>query len=404
MNSETLAARIESHLNILCNEIGNRHVGSEGNRRATSYFEQVVSEFGFAIEAQPFDCIEWASGGVTLEVGSERWPATVNPYSLPCDAAAELVAASSIEALEGTEIRDRIVLLHGEIAAEQVMPKGFVFYNPEHHQRLIGLLETGRPAGLVCATGVSPGTAGSLYPFPLFEDGDFDIPSVTTKDVIGARLLEHVGEVVRLSFVSERIPATGVNLIARKGTTPQVRVVLCAHIDAKKETPGALDNGSGVATLIGLAELLADYAGETTIEIVPFNGEDYYSAPGQMTYLAALGDRMGEVELAINLDGVGHVGAGVACSFYGVSESTRCLIAGLLERDPAFSEGEPWPQGDHSLFVAAGRPALALTSTDFDWLCREITHTERDRTELVDCDVLATTAVTLRDLVIAIAS
>ena len=99
----------------------------------------------------------------------------------------------------------------------------------------------------------------------------------------------------------------------------------------------------------------------------------------------------------------GHVGAGVACSFYGVSESMRCLIAGLLERDPAFSEGEPWPQGDHSLFVAAGRPALALTSTDFEWLCREITHTERDRTELVDCDVLATTAVALRDLVMAIA-
>ena len=34
--------------------------------------------------------------------------------------------------------------------------------------------------------------------------------------------------------------------------------VLCAHIDSKLNTPGALDNAAGVVTLLLLAELLAD--------------------------------------------------------------------------------------------------------------------------------------------------
>lgn len=34
---------------------------------------------------------------------------------------------------------------------------------------------------------------GALYPFPLFEDGDFDIPSVYMTDVEGERLAAYAG-------------------------------------------------------------------------------------------------------------------------------------------------------------------------------------------------------------------
>ena len=42
------------------------------------------------------------------------------------------------------------------ISAEQLMPKNFVFYNPEHHQKTIALLESRKPAGIITATKRNP--------------------------------------------------------------------------------------------------------------------------------------------------------------------------------------------------------------------------------------------------------
>lgn len=74
----------------------------------------------------------------------------------------------------------------------------FVFYNPDSHQEIIQLLETGKPLALLCATERNAATAGGVYPFPLFEDGDFDIPSVFMKDTEGEKLLNCLGQQVTL--------------------------------------------------------------------------------------------------------------------------------------------------------------------------------------------------------------
>ena len=62
------------------------------------------------------------------------------------------------------------------------------------------------------------------------------------------------------------------------------KITVFAHIDAKDGTPGALDNGAGVVVLLLLAELLQDYDGGVELELVALNGEDYYSAAGEMQY------------------------------------------------------------------------------------------------------------------------
>jgi len=398
MNERCLAQSIEFHLRMICNGFGNRHVGSLGNRQATDYAERVLHSFGFKTQTDPFACIEWEHGAVQLEAGGTRWPATAGPYSLPFEGEAELIAISSLETLANAQIAGKAVLLHGEIAREQIMPKNFVFYNPDHHKQLVSLLEAGSPAVLLCATGRNPGTAGGVYPFPLFEDGDFDIPSVTMKDVDGARLLAHVGSIVHIGFDSRRLPATATNVLARTDDANTPKLVLCAHIDAKKNTPGALDNGTGVAVLLGLAELLSHHPIDQAIEIALFNGEDYYAAPGQMQYLAHLGPRIGEIDLAINLDAAGCRNESLAYSFYGCPEPVRTAAIEAFSKDPVFTEGKPWFQGDHSMFAMAGRPAIALTSDNFEWLCREITHTPKDSTDRADPYLLAKAAFALERL------
>lgn len=393
MRRDTLARRIAAHLDTLCNRIGNRSTGSPGNRQATAYVRDTLASYGLKVAYPRFRCIDWESGAVQLCAGERAFAAYAGPYSLPFDGQAPLAEASTLAGLRRKTLDGKILLLHGELAAEPLMPKGFVFYNPAEHQKLIRVLEEKRPAAIIAATGKRPELVGALYPFPVFEDGDFDIPNGYMKDTDGAKLLAHVGRPVRLAFAARRIPATGHNVIAtRRGAHPG-RVVLTAHVDARKGTPGALDNASGVATLLAVGELLGvrggDRADTPTVEIAILNGEDYYAVPGQMHYLRANAGRWGEMRLVINLDDVGYRVGKTAYSFYACPDSLQRACRKVLAAYPGLTPGSQWVQGDHSMFVQQGVPALAFTAQKQADLMQKIIHTNRDRPELIDPRQLA---------------
>jgi aminopeptidase YwaD len=300
-----LSRQAELILQKLCVDIPDRRVGSEGNRIATNYFATTAASFGFEVETPSFECIDWTEGGAKLSAGGFTFDAHISPYSLGCEVNGPLIVVSDLDALETIEVDGKILLLHGELAREQLMPKNFPFYNPDEHRRIIGTLEARSPLALIAATTRDPEMAGAVYPFPLIEDGDFDIPSVYMTAEDGIRLAEHAGANVYLRIDAQRSPAQGCNVVAFKGVDRDRRVVLFAHIDAKDGTPGALDNATGVTVLLVLAELLSDYTGDLGIEIVALNGEDYYDAPGEKLWLQQNAGRFGEIALGINLDGAG---------------------------------------------------------------------------------------------------
>lgn len=397
-----LSERARTYLRRLCVEIPNRRVGSEGNRAATDFFASEVASFGFETESPAFDCIDWTSEGAHLTVDGIAFEAFVSPYSLGCQASAPLVVASTVEELEAAEAADKIILLRGDLAKEQLMPKNFTFYNPDRHKKIIRLLETKKSKAIIAVTSRDVAVAGAVYPFPLIEDGDFDIPSVYMTDVEGNRLAEHTGEEARLEIKAERSPARGCNVIARKGADPNRRAVLFAHIDAKDGTPGALDNATGVAVLLLLGELLADYTGNLGIEIVALNGEDYYSAPGEQQYLSINAGKFTEIILGINLDAVGHKQGNTAYSLYDCPPDIASSIEEAFSSRKDMIEGEPWYQGDHGLFLMNQRPALAITSERFPQILAEIAHTPKDNLEIVDCAKLVHTAWALRDLLLGL--
>jgi aminopeptidase YwaD len=310
--------------------------------------------------------------------------------------------AGTVEELATIDASDRILLLCGDLTKEQLMPKKFPFYNPDTHKEILKLLEAKNPRAIIAATGRNPELAGGVYPFPLIEDGDFDIPSVYMTEEEGARLANHVGQEISLDSYARRIPAKGCNVIARKGTDLSRKVVVCAHIDAKIDSPGALDNATGVVVLLLLAELLEQYSGNLGIEIVALNGEDYYSAPGQVQYLRDNMDKLSQVILGINVDVAGYHQGNTAYSLYGCPDRIADSIRAALSPRKNTIEGQPWYQSDHSLFIQNQVPALAITSDLFMELSTHITHTPKDRPELVDCTKLMDVALALRDLLLDI--
>lgn len=401
MNSHVLTEKSTQYIDILCRTIPGREVGSEGNRLATRFFEEELSGLGWHPDKTEFEAMDWKDSGASLQCGEHSFQVLVEPYSNPFEGEAELVAVSTLPELEQADAHGKILFLHGGIAREQLMPKNFVFYNPEEHQRIVALLEKSGARAILSATGRNAALAGGVYPFPLIEDGDFDIPSVYMTEEEGKRLLPFAGQWVRLVSRSERLYGKGYNVTACKGNPEGKRIVVSAHIDAKKGAPGAIDNATGVAVLLLLARLLKDYSGERLIELVAFNGEDYYAVPGQMAYLEANAGRFETMLLNINIDGAGYFEGPSAFSPFDLPEEIERHMREVMAAFPAITEGAPWPQGDHSIFLQYGVPAIAVTSAWFleNMEVQEVTHTPKDHPGIVNASRLPEIALALEALI-----
>ena len=369
---------------------------------ATQFFADTIRSFGFNVECPDFECMDWESAGTVISMDGETFDILASPYTLGIKAKAPLVAACSPAELEEMDITNKILLMRAELSKEQFLPKNFPFFQVEEQQKIIQLLEMKKPLAILTATTRNPEMAGALYPFPVFEDGDFDIPSAFMTEEQGNRLSKHANteRAVALEIQAKRIPARACNVVARKGKNSFERIVLFAHIDAKLGTPGALDNGTGIVTLLLLAELLKDYTGDKWIEIVALNGEDYYSNPGEQLYLKQNQGKFEEIYLGINIDGLGYINGKTAYSMYGCPPQINDIAKKAFAEEDAFLAGEPWFQGDHAIFLMNQRPALALTSERVYEIMSEFVHTEKDIPSIIDPDKVARTALALYQILL----
>ncbi len=393
----------KSYLHRLCLELPQRPVGSDGNKKATDFFQEVVAPFGWEVETTPFPALDWIDQGAELTLMGEKYQVYPSPYAEGCSMEAVLVSAGNIQELKGIDAGGKLLLLHGDLTKEQLMPKNFVFYNPEEHQEIIFLLEKKKPAAILTATSRNASLAGGVYPFPLIEDGDFQIPSVYLTEEEGSRLLSEVGKTGYLVSRAERVHSKGYQLAATKGNDRGRRIIISAHIDAKLGTPGAIDNGTGVVILMLLAELFKDYRDGPILELLPFNGEDYYAASGQMLFLEQNQGRFDEMLININIDGAGYHLGPSAFSPFNLAEPLKSDLDEVLGSSEDLIEGVPWYQGDHSIFLQRGVPAIAVSSAWFvDHVdSQQITHTPADHPDIVNHDRVVEIARAIQQFILA---
>lgn len=376
------ASLIKEHVWQLSGKIGCRPVGSSANREAVAYIERVLREAGVEVERQEFPCLEWYGLEVKLGLGDDLLDAAINPYSPACQLIRPTVSAGNIGELESTELRDRIVIMYDALCREPLLPKNFTFYTVAEHQRIIQLLEDGG-ASAVIAVRDEEGT----HP-PIIEDGDLALPSVTVPRSSGNRLLALSGAEVALTIACERRHSQGANVLAHKRGRGGPQILLCAHLDTKYGTPGAIDNASGVALMLALAQASHTMPDSLDLEFVFFNGEDCYNTPGQIRYLEANRDRLDELSLVVNADGVGVAGQRSSIAFFNCDPGFEEVARRRLSNWPEIVEIGPWPQGDHAMFWQLGVPCIAFTSEGIFGLIDQVIHTERDAFHQLDMETL----------------
>ena len=296
-------------------------------------------------------------------------------YSLPCVIEAEIICVETVEKLQDAELSGKIAVMHGDLCKEPLMPKNFEFYNPDEHKRIISLLEEKNPAAIITLTPNND---------HIIADGDFNIPcAVASAEHLDA-LTRNTGN-AKLTINTERRPSTAHNVIATYGEKND-KVCFSAHIDTKPTTPGALDNASGVSALLAFAQSISGKEFPFQIEIVLFNGEDYYSTPGEMAFMRGLSPNY---ILAVNVDGVGLKDSATSVSFYSCSSEIESRIMERANKQTNIERIEPWPMGDHMLFATYGIPTVAVTASSIFGLMGGVLHTPDDNMQNIDLDVLS---------------
>lgn len=367
---------------IMKNILKERPVGSKNNMNILLYLENLTVKMGYDIKKLPFICTTWETDESCLTLNDRRIKIQASPFSQPFEGFGRLVFAKSIEELEKADCQNCILVVGGELVATPLQPKEYPFYYPDEHRHLIELFERKQPAAIIAATGKH--ALCGLQPFPLFEDGNFLIPSAYVPESMFEELqLNDKDGMAWVSIQSKNIHQNSYQLVAQKrNKSNHGKIIICAHMDTKYHTQGALDNAVGVAVLICAAARLA--GANYDIDIVPFNSEEYYEASGEVEYLKYISSSQDRVSLVINIDSPCHTGSKIAVSLYNFDDSAKEVVDRLMQTQNEVVYGPEWYAGDHAAFAFRGIPCMVLTSSDLFEGGLDHTHTMRDTLDTVD--------------------
>jgi len=225
------------------------------------------------------------------------------------------------------------------------------------------------------------------------------------------------------------------NIVAeRRGDSASAEIVLVgAHYDSVLGSPGANDNGSGVAALLELARLLAGQELARTVRFVAFVNEEppfsYSAEMGSLVHARAAKARGDDIRAMLSLETIGHYSDEPGsqqypfplrwfypdtANFVGFvgNLGSRRLVRGALgsfRRHASFpSEGAAVPEqipgvgwSDHWSFWQAGYRAIMVTDTAFYRYAHY--HTEGDTPEKVDYERTARVVAGLAGVVAELA-
>jgi Zn-dependent M28 family amino/carboxypeptidase len=216
---------------------------------------------------------------------------------------------------------------------------------------------------------------------------------------------------------------------ARGASRPGEIVVVGAHYDSAWGTPGANDNGSGVAALLEIARLLAGRTLGRTVRFVAFVNEEmpFFQTPlmGSRVYARRCRDRGERVVAMLSLETIGYYSDAPGSQrypfpfnlFYPDTGNFLGFVGNLASRRAAsqaargFREASGFPaelavapawfpgvdRSDHLSFWQEGYPAVLVTDTaPFRY---PFYHTVDDTPDKVDFDRLARVAAGLAEAV-----
>jgi len=183
-------------------------------------------------------------------------------------------------------------------------------------------------------------------------------------------------------------PVTGHNVFACKpgSTYPLDYIIIGAHRDAVATSPGADDNGSGVAAVMELARILKNVDTKMTFIFALFDAEEA-GLLGSWAYASEAAERGDRIVFMLNMDMIANrYNDQYAKLYYGTDDSYAQLWARLADslagvNITGIMSGSSGGS-DHLPFAASGYGAIFV----HEYLFSTVYHSPRDSTAYMDFD------------------
>jgi|688.fasta_scaffold00475_33 hypothetical protein len=395
---------VDRHLATLCEEHAPRLTGSLAYDRAAQWCLEQFQSYGLSAKLEVFGefpvrfdrgvqrGVLHKGGAAPLELdfltrswtrgtsGVERGPAVLEPGSaeeLERDAA-RFVGAWIIKPQSRSENRALAKLL--EDAYAQHKPLGFV--------------RSGRKGGLLVMNG------DHRVRYEELDTKRRNVEITLREDQYSALVADLVAGVeCQLEFEIENrfrpgpVPCTNVVAEWRGAEKPEEFVLVGAHLDTWDGAQGAQDNGTGVATTLEAARVIAKLGirPRRSIRFVLFGGEEQ-GLFGSEAYVREHADALERCSAVLIHDGGASPLAGLKASYAMVPELERVFapLAGLDPARPVRVEEvlglENSGDSDHAPFLSGKRPTPAFFWEQSGAGYTRVHHTQHDRLDSVDPD------------------
>jgi aminopeptidase YwaD len=292
--------------------IGDRFVGSEGDRTAAELVRERYRALGFEVEDREFETLGYSHSRCELRLDRGESFEAIPPYFSP-PTPPEGVKGELVYVGGGDEADYEGLDVGGKIALIQETGLGYARFW----------------MGTFAAIAARRGAVGVVVVHPLpwpyrmsMEAGNGklenrfcaeQLPVVCVSGIDGARLMHAIGagEAGATVVVESQMPdvtSWNVSGVLVGSEWPDERVLVHAHRD-HGIYPGANDNGSGLGTMIEVANALAGTQPRRSIEFLCTTAEEGVTK-GIAAYIAALQEEgsLGRIRAAIDLDMFGAGG------------------------------------------------------------------------------------------------
>lgn len=385
-------AALRRHVEALC-AIGNRFVGTPGERAAREYAEAQFRAAGVPeVRVEPFEVLGYEPGSascVMRGVDDGDVPAVGLQFTAAREVEAQAVFLGNPRSIEDIHALEASgVSLAGKVAiVDSYWPYGLA----DH------VVDAGAAALVVVspnADGLMTHFTAQLYP-PAAAGRPLPIPGVTIERRAASRLLALMADrpcMLQVGHAAAYRPLRTANVVAEVPGTDLAheRVVVGGHYDTQLEGVGACDNATGVAATIELARAAAARPRRRTMTFVAF-GDEEHGFHGAVDYCRRHAATLEATLGMICLDALAWVYPGRRSlhadpSFQGYAAARAAEVGWAPEEvvDASLLLGS-----DHNAFIDAGVPAA--------WFWRYPPqhlgyHSAGDALELVDFALVADTA------------
>ena len=372
---DPLAQRVWDTAVMLAEELSPRESATDEELRAAEYFAGRFSGWGYEVEMQEFEAVDIGratrlvvtgpgdaveglrSLGFRDNEGVWMFGFPAEPSSLAAEGyavEADLAYAGrgTREDLAGVDVQGKIALMEGGGGVSL-------------REKVEGAAEAGAKAAVIFNEETNAGASWErLYKETM-------IPAIGIGNWEGRglmRALETGGSVeVRLSK-SPLSPLPSRNIVAdlENDIEDDETLIIGAHYDTTPDSPGANDNGSGVASAMVIAEELSDDELPFDLRFVLFGSEEI-GLNGSFAYVGGLGE--GEVDRIMGMINIDVVGTG---DLTGIGSESMVELAVEAAESIGIELGVvDLPAGygsDHIAFRLAGIDVIFLFADDVTYI------------------------------------